>query len=287
MELKADFFDDWVNILRDTLSSRWGYDVSSIPDSEIPLLYFNAEKKRPDEKIRKLVLADSFSCPQEVSVGWEKLKERIEAGEDLTLNLSKKIHKYYYKDPMLNDWGVHHFHLNEKMNGEFIHGTRLLVFALLADDSFYAIGIFDHDSWADQDIVEIMHRNWPTVLENHKIRDIISTNQFTESERLALRAKNANSFVTVNDGTVYASIGGGSTGSGFGTEAAMKTISQKRMLKDLEKHLASQLESLRDTLEEQGYEGELEIEASLEITETKYIALLPKYSVSVILLSKS
>lgn len=287
MERKADFFDDWVSILKDTLSSRWGYDVSSIPDSDIPLVYFNSEKKRPEKQIRKLILADSFSCPQEVRVGWEKLRERVESGKDLTLNLSKKIHKHNYKDPMLNDWGIHHFHLNENMNGEFSHGTRLLVFALLVDDSFYAIGIFDHDSWVDQEIVEIMHRNWPTVLGKYKIRDIILTNQFTKTERLTLRAKNANSFVTVGDGTVYAPIGGGSTGSGFGTEAAMKTISQKRMLRNLEKHLAGQLESLRDTLEEQGYEGELEIEASLEITETKYIALLPKYSVSVILLSKS
>lgn len=286
MELKADFFSDWISILKETLSSRWGYDVSSIPDSEIPLLYFNAEKKRPEKKIRKLVLADSFFCPQEVSVGWEKLRERIEAGKDLTLNLSKKIHKYDYKDSMLNDWGVHHFHLNEKMNGDFSHGTRLLVFALLVDDSFYAIGIFDHDSWADQDIVEIMHRNWPAVLEPYKIRNIVSTNQFTENERITLRASNANSLVTVSDGTVYAPIGGGVTGSGFGTEAAIKTISQKRILRNLEKDLACQLESLRDILEEQGYEGEPEIEATLEITETKYKALLPKYGVSVILLSK-
>ena len=47
MKLKSDFFGDWVNIQKDILTNHWGYDVSSVPDEEIPFVYFNAEQRRP------------------------------------------------------------------------------------------------------------------------------------------------------------------------------------------------------------------------------------------------
>lgn len=280
MKLKADFFSDWINILRSGLVDDWGYDVSSVPDEKIPFIYFNAKKKQPEKKVRKLVLADTFFCPSEVSIGWERLKKRIEAGEDLTRNLSKKILKYEYTDSLLNDWGVHHFHLNEKTNGEFDHGTRLLVFAWLVDDIFYAIGVFDHNSWADKDIVETMHRNWPSVLEGYKLLGI-SLEDLSEQERLVLREKNENSTVSVSDGTVYCSIGGGFNSSGFSALDYQRIELQKSILKDSEKALDSQLESFRNILEKNGYKDELEIEASLEIVDKKYTAYLPQYGILV------
>lgn len=278
MKLKADFFSDWINILRSELVDDWGYDVSSVSDKNIPLIYFNAEKKQPEKKVRKLVLADTFFCPLEVSMGWEKLKRRIETGEDLKMNLSKKVSKYEYKDSMLNDWGVHHFHLNEKMNGEFDRGTRLLVFAWLVDDIFYAIGVFDHDSWANKDIVEVMHRNWPSELEKYKLLDVIQED-LSEQERLTLRGKHGNSTVSVNDGTVYLPIGGGVNSSGFTALAPICIKLKKDELKELEKGLDSQMESLRNTLEKNGYKDELEIEASLLTGEKPYVAHFPKYGI--------
>lgn len=280
MKLKADFFSDWINILRDTLVNHWGYDVSSVPDEKIPFIYFNAEKKQPEQKVRKLVLADTFFCPLEVSIGWEKLKKRIEAGEDLTRNLSRKIFKYEYTDSLLNDWDVNHFHLNEKANGEFDHGTRLLVFAWLVDDIFYAIGVFDHDSWADKDIVETMYRNWPLALEDYELLEVASEN-LSKQERLALRGKHGNSTTSVNGDTVYGPIGGGVNSAGFNALVYPCIELQKSILKDLEKGLNRQLENLRNVLEKNGYKDELEIEASLKIVDKQYTAYLPKYGILV------
>ncbi|HIF9533505.1 TPA: hypothetical protein ACX6S0_001841, partial [Photobacterium damselae] len=106
MKLKSDFFGDWIELQKDILTNLWGYDVSLIPDDEIPLLYFNAEQRRPDPKVRQLVLADTFSCPQNLEAGWGRLKHLIESGQDLTSNLSKSINKLNNKDSMLNDWGI-------------------------------------------------------------------------------------------------------------------------------------------------------------------------------------
>ncbi|KAA0998421.1 hypothetical protein F0H41_18795 [Vibrio cholerae] len=287
VRLKSDFFGDWVNIQKDILMNHWGYDVSSVPDNEIPFLYFNAEQRRPEAKVRQLLLADTFSCPQNLESGWERLKGLIKSGHDLTPNLSKLVNNLNNKDSMLNDWGVHHFHLGENMKGDFIERTGPLLFALLVEDKFYAIGIFNHGSWADQDIVEIIHRNWSSVVERYQIKGIVSSTPLTEQERLNLRKRNANSFVTVQDGTVYAPIGGGMVSSGFNMQAVMRKDRQQKFLRNLEQHLDSQLASLREVFEKQGYRGEPELEAILDITEDKYTALFPKYGVSAILWSKA
>lgn len=280
MELKADFFGDWVNIIKGILVNQWQYDVSLVPESEIPYLYFNAEKRRPEKKVRKLFLADSFVCSPGLECGWRVLRNRVEDGEDLSPNLSKLIDKLSNKDSMLNDWGVHHFHLGEEMNGKFINRTGPLLFALLTNDEFYAIGIFDHGSWTNQDIVEIIHRNWPTVIEQDKIRGDISPTQLTEQERGILRKSGVNAMVTVNDGTSYFPIGGGFAGSGFNVQAVIETDRQKMRLMSLEKDVVSRLESWLGTFEKHGYKGESEIEASLIIEGTDYVITFPKYGFS-------
>ncbi|MNF57745.1 hypothetical protein D3C85_628370 [compost metagenome] len=287
MKLKADFLSDWILLLKDILKNHWGYDISSVSDDDVPFVYFNAEKRRPEPVVRELVLADNFSCPQGLESGWGRLKWLIESGQDLTPNLSKLVNKPNNKDSMLNDWGVHHFHLGEDMEDDFIERTGPLLFALLVEDNFYAIGIFCHGSWADQDVVEIIHRNWSSVVERYKIKGVTAVTQLTEQERLTLRKRNSNSFVTVQDGTVYAPIGGGMVSSGFNVQAVMAKDRQRVMLKNLEEHLNHQLENLRELFETHGYQGEPELEASLEITATQYIAFFPKYGISVILISQA
>jgi hypothetical protein len=107
----------------------------------------------------------------------------------------------------------------------------------------------------------------------------------SENERLTLRAKNANSFVTALDGTVYAPIGGGVVAAGYNVQAVMNTDRQRSTLKSLEEHLQSQLVNIKEQLAQHGYSGENEIEASLEITDNQYVAIFSKYGVSVTLIN--
>ncbi|MDN3559255.1 hypothetical protein [Vreelandella neptunia] len=287
MQLSSDFFGDWLNILKDILQNHWGYDISGVSEEELPYVYFNAEKRRPDQRIRSVEISDAFACPVDFQAGWERLKIIIETGGDITPNLSKLVDRLNNKDSLLNDWGIHHFHLGETLNGSFIKRTGSLLFALVTKDKFYAINIFDHSAWADQDIVEIVHRNWPDVVSQYQIKNVMSTTEFSESDKLTLRAKNTNSFFTVSDGTVYAPIGGGVVSSGYNVQAIMSTDQQRSLLKSLEDNLQSRLVSLKDTLYQHGYSGEEYIKATLEITDSKYFAFFPDYNVAVILLDNA
>nr|SPS05239.1 conserved protein of unknown function [Candidatus Nitrotoga fabula] len=90
------------------------------------------------------------------------LLEKVSAGEDLTLHLSRAIHKRGYtpasiekslesdtwadKDFLLNVMGYHHFHLGstEHLNSPASR-TNELIFAKVDRDKFTVVGIFDHD----------------------------------------------------------------------------------------------------------------------------------------------
>lgn len=287
MQLKSNFVGDWITILKDILENHWGYDIAGVTEDHLPYVYFNAEKRRPDQRPRKTILSDTFKCPESLKTGWDRLQGLIEKGQDITPNLSKLVKQLHNKDSMLNDWGVHHFHLGNNIKGEFIERTCPLLFALITKETFYAIGVYQHGTWADAEIVETIHRNWPSEVAQYQIKGIVSATEITEQQRLTLRAKNANSFITVNDGTVYAPIGGGVVGAGYNIQSIIKTDRQKLTLRTLEKHLESQLINIRVKLVEHGYSGEPEVEAKLEITDNGYFAIFPKFNIAVTLMSNA
>jgi len=285
MKLNADFFCDWLNIIKDILEDDWGYDVSNTSLEELPFVYFNAAKRRPIQTARVIEVSDVFQCPTSLLGGWERLKNLIQSGGDLTPNLSKLVNRLNNKDSMLNDWGVHHFHLGEDIEGDFIERTGPLLFALLTNDQFFAINIFPHGAWADKEVIEIIHRNWPEVVTKYRIQGVEAVTITTESERLTLRGRNVNSVVQVSDGTVYSPIGGGLTLSGHGIKSVLNTDRQRQLLEGLEQHLESKLIDLKGVFSEYGYMGEQSIEAYLEITDYEYAAVFPKYNVKAILMT--
>lgn len=287
MKLKADFFDDWVNVLKDVLSIEWQCNISSLPDSDIPLLYFNTENRRPNKQKRKVALADTFICPKELEAGFDRLVYRVENGKDLTMNLSKKVFSPNKKDPMLNEWGVHHFHLNENDDGSFSHGTKELLFAWLVDDIFFAIGIYDHNSWLDENVIEIMHRNLPAQMERYKVAGHIEPNELTIQQRKKLREAGVSVITSTESGESYFPIGGGAASNDFNLQAVMAVDYQKVRLKNLENLLTDILKYIKSDFEACGYDGVSDVEACLEATDTHYIAVFPKYEIGVLLTPKS
>lgn len=287
MRLKADFVNDWLKILREILSNHWGYDATYVTKEDLPLVFFNAEKRRPASTPRIVRESDAFSCPIRLEKGWMSLRHLVESGADLTAHLSKLIEELDNKDSMLNDWGIHHFHLGVTMKGAYTERTGSLLFALVTDEHFYAIGVYQHGSWADADIIETLHRNWPDLIEQYKIKNVAATAaNRSRTERKYLRRISVNSFVTVADGTVYGPLGGGMLSSGYNLKARIQADYQKVYLQELEQALEYQLPDLKSEFVKHGYAGEEEVEAKLEITEDQYVANFSEYGFSVELVGK-
>lgn len=283
MKLKANFIKDWHDFLKHILVNHWGFDISNIDEKDLPLTYLNAETRRIDQRKRKIEISNVFHCPPELASGWSKIQAEITNGSDITPHLSKLVDRIDSKDSMLNDWGIYHFHLGTELDGEFIKRTGPLLFAFVTNDCLYGINIYQHGEWTNSDIIEIIHRNWPSIIKHHVINDAQLAYSVTDQERKALRGKNANSFVQVSDGTLYAPIGGGMVSSGHNLQSVIKVDKQHKFLEGLQSSLESQLINIRPDLEKQGYNGEHELIAKLEITETEYRAVFPEYSFVAIL----
>lgn len=92
-----------------------------------------------------------------------------------------------------------------------------LLFAYFEEESAYFLVIGDHDSFGDQELLQILHDNWPDVLEKFKDPNIKSVipDDLTSKQRDQMRRAGYNMGVNVmRDGTAYVMVGGGIMWSG-------------------------------------------------------------------------
>ncbi|MGZ9262983.1 MAG: hypothetical protein ACXW6V_26245, partial [Candidatus Binatia bacterium] len=111
-------------------------------------------------------------------------------------------------------------------------------------------------------------------------------------QRQAIREKNINVLTFTADGTVYMPIGGGIMASGVKFESVRCADMWHTEIQSLQARLENQLAELMPIFKQRGYagedEGEDEIEAKLEITETGYqVTLVAAQFVLELILARS
>ena len=77
---------------------------------------------------------------------------------------------------MFYDWQISHFHLGtepDPSNSKFIQRTEELLFVLIDPNTstMYLIDILGHE-FTNQDLINIIEKNWPNVLGAHTIKGI-------------------------------------------------------------------------------------------------------------------
>lgn len=286
MQIKADFIRDWHDQLKEFLVNTWEVNISSVKDEDIPTVYFNAESRRIEPRSRTVWKSDIFRCPIELAAGWSLLEQKIINGEDLTPHLSKLIDKAEDNDLMLNDWGIHHLHLGTILEGDYIKRTGPLLFGFVTQNNFYAVNVYAHGAWTKSDIIEIIHRNWPELLDSKKVNALDIAVNPSDQVRKVFRNKHINSMIKVSDGTIYAPPGGGMMTNGGSLNSRIKIDHQHTILQHLQNHLELLIPELMIDLTANGYDGKSELEVKLDITEDKYVARFDKYLLNVVLMKK-
>lgn len=274
MKLGIDLFQDWKDILKECLEKS-GYNLSNIEEKDIPILYYNVKNRTIEEKHRAVNVSKEFKCPRELKKGWQFLKGHIESGQHLNAHLSRRTKKLNKKDTLLDNWGVHHFHLGEKRDGEFVKQGNPLVFAVVREHVFYAIGIFKHGDWAKQEIVEIIHNNWPYIIKDYKTEGV-DGDSYSEQEIRNLNENGSNILIKAKDGIVYAPMGGGRSFSGYNAKATCFQIGTERLLSDIENQIKEQLKNS---------EYDFKIKAKLSILNDRYTVAFsshdPDFNISI------
>ncbi len=255
MTVIVDFTNEWKQYIEHEIASQ-GYAVDTGEDlRSLSYKFFNLKRRRISVTPRNVLEAQTFSCPATLVNGYALLKKKLEDGHDVCPHLSKFLLRDDYEDPLLNDWGIHHFHLGQNPDKSgFIERTGPLLFAHVTVDSVFCLGVYPHGSWTQQDLIRVIHENWPDVISAKKINGIIGLSHTpTDDEIAQLRQAGVQTMVQVAPGVVYAPLGGGYSTAGTSVESTMRVNWYMRLLRNLEDHIKANTEKFTARITELGY----------------------------------
>ena len=200
------------------------------------------------------------------------IRHLLAKGENVTRFLSKSVNDFTSQDKMLWDFGMHHFHLNRTLepSGDFVERSDYLLFAIIADADAYFVDVRPHRDpqrleWVRQDLLAIVHSNWPKLIEANILRGILGGGSGrTDEEIKELRRKSINHTPQFGKDVIF-SLGGGMMTDGSSTLCRIWT---SKLLHEVEQHQSyfdDQPAELRSGLESNGIEiaGKMEFELVL------------------------
>lgn len=188
--------------------------------------YFNIQMKQIPSQKRIVLFSKEFSCPDHLKTGLFVLVKKLENGDDVSPYLSREASSSKKFDELLYDWGIHHLHLGEETDQKtgYIKRTKYVLFARIDRNTVYCINTYPHGKgvakpWTKQEMVKILHRNWPHSIAKYRIPDVISASEsLTDNQYAQLRDAHVSTFIEAEVGAVYMPPGGGYMSSGHSTE---------------------------------------------------------------------
>ncbi|WP_420722490.1 hypothetical protein [Hwanghaeella sp. LZ110] len=250
-EVRSLLKECYADFCRVALSDA-GYSIDGLDPSSLILAYYSVLHRSIEARPRK-VLRAAYETPKHLLEGEKILLQKVEEGEPLRPNQSRKLEKRLYDDAMFNDWGVHHFHLGtvpDTKNSRIVRGTEEILFATVTENDFYAIGIFGHDSWTEESVLNIVHENWPELLESFVVREIIFPESNSHEGSNLPRQAGVNAVSKRYDGTIHMSPGGGVTCSGHSERILDSLMKLDRDFRHIEKNVPAEFASIGNELSE-------------------------------------
>lgn len=220
MKITCDLYSEWIKAIRQEFTNE-GFDHSGLSDQDCAIQWQSWNRRLVSSKSRAIKMADTFSCPTEFQTGLAGLEVAFLNGDNVQPWQSKLVDEIFYEDGLLNDYGVLHFHLGETLeNNGYIKRTGLLLFAVVRDATVYEIGIYGHGDWYEVDILNIIDRNWPELLDHVTIKAIDTVySPRTKEEIKALRNANICAIIPLSSGRIVMPIGGGVATDGTSNDA--------------------------------------------------------------------
>lgn len=235
--IKFDFQNDFSEYCKNCLLA-YGVEIPST-NKEIRYLYWRVYQRLIHGNTPRMIYRSSAFClPSDSNLlyGLQILEEKITKGESINAHLSKFTLNPldpHFNDGMLNDWGIHHFHLGTSyQTNNLIERTSQLLYGVVTQDSFYEICIAEHGHWTDKELLQIINDNWKHLLDRFIVRGIEISNQVSNSDLHTLRSNAINCPVVLNDGTILLCPGGGIATNGSSVVATELYDNYDRILHD-------------------------------------------------------
>ena len=172
-------------------------------------------------------------------------------------------------DGLLWDFGMHHLHLSKEVEKSgFVKRSDYLLFAIVAQEDAYFVDVRRHPrhgdlGWVRQDLLRIVHSNWPKLVEPNILRGVKGTG-LTDEEKQELRRKNVNCAVQIGDNAI-APMRGGVTAAGTSTLCQFLADKFLNEIGEYQSYLETQPAEVRAALQDNGVNiaGEMEFKLVL------------------------
>lgn len=223
--VSCDFYSDLRRVLMKKLDEL-GYFIGDEADTDAALVSFlNVCMLRIRPRPRSVRWSNSLKSrkvklPQEILRPIEQIEEASIRGVDLNPYLSRRLvrdKKAAFIDFQFNDWGMKHLHLGESLESPgVIMGTSQLLFIIERTATLYFIEVGSHQDWAEQELFEIVVREWPELFESWRMRGVtgLEYGNPTSDQRKGLRSAKITTATQSEDGRVYSAPGGGQLANG-------------------------------------------------------------------------
>ena len=202
----------------------------------------------------------------------------LQTGKDINHRLSKKVYEHSYcfnsksytpdKDLLLNDWGIHHLHLNNRKKAGKNRGSGQLLFLKIYDSRAFLIDILDHKSsnFANSNLLKIIKSNWAELLEPYKLNGVKGlSHNCTNEEHFQLR-KAGVSVLREVDGEFYCM--GGISASGHDVNQLTKIDRFLLHLKNIKQSL-----ELEENIQELKQQLEKRFEKQIDMLKLKVVLI--------------
>ena len=281
LHVQMNLYGDWVAFIRNQLESlceRFRIStkrVLSLSEEDMIHTHFAVIEYLIPQVPRNVLKSEEFTCPPDFDEGLSGIETKIRTGSDLNPHLSRGFKDVLKKgvryrlsknvrnthkrklDFLFRHWGIHHLHLGSRVESDgFIERNGPLLFCRFDTEKAYFINVLPHgdNSWTDQDMIRILHDNWPQSIEMYRIRGVSGLSRTITNESVrALRDGNVNTLVEVREGVVYISPGGGVMTSGHPMEPIWARDRAVDNLEQMEKVISEQIESIFATARSVGF----------------------------------
>lgn len=253
-----------------------GFDPTAAGDARaaVPqyvMLLIRALRRMPAAVRRRVVRAPEFVVPDAHEPGFQLLARAVERGESLRPWLSTLVADLTTHDRLLDDWGIHHFHLGAapyRRRPGFVKRTAEVAFAMVHPDAVYFLVATSHNRshaplvWTQPQLVDIVHRNWPNLLDTPVSSSSAAGKSAEEHARF--RECHVNIGVATSSGKAYYPPGGGTMSNGDSARDYMYQMSLLRRVEHLEA-LVDQYEAQISTKLAVPDGADLELKAQFQI----------------------
>jgi hypothetical protein len=280
-EIKMDLYRDWISHLRKVLEQA-GYTPSTNQE-DVSMQYFNLIRRLITVVPRKVLIAKEFKSPPELELGLNYVKEKIERGKDLRPHLSRKIVDLDYDDDLLNDWDIHHLHLGtiQEIDG-FVKRTGPVLFVRFDEQNAYLINVMGHGSWTKQEMIRIIHRNWPESIERFRLKVVVGLNKsVTDKDIKAFRAAHVVSLIEPEPNVIYVPPGMGLTAAGIGVEVVRVSHRYANLMKLYEDLIKENIFELTEQIKDKGVDLGKKLSFILKIQDKKVLAYEENHNVTI------